>query len=140
MRHHGFFAPCGALALLVLGQAAAAQTTQPAAQPAAALRALTHERMLRGAERQFERLDANKDGFVDQAEYQAFVDAEIAKLRQRLLARFSANDTDKDGRLSRAEALEGREQWFQGIDANHDGVLDEAEFRAARQRVPAPAR
>lgn len=138
MINKAFAALGGALAVFTIQQAAA-QTTAPAqSRPpvAAAPRTLTHERMLKGAARQFERLDTNKDGFIDQAEYAAFVEAEIARLRLRLQARFTDNDTDKDGRLSRAEALAGRERWFQGIDANHDGVLDETEFRASRERGP----
>ena len=135
MRGKHFLSMLGATALLAAGQGAAAQATPPAAGTP---RVVTHDRVMQGANRQFDRLDANKDGFIDQAEYEAFINAEIAKLRERLMKRFTDDDTDKDGRLSRAEMLAGREKWFQSIDANHDGVLDEPEFRAARQRGPAP--
>ncbi len=86
----------------------------------------------------FDRMDLNKDGFVDRA------DRELAAA-QRRDAWFKAADTDGDGTLSRAEydaASEqrdarhgGRQQgpraqrgeWFAGLDKDKDGRISRAE-------------
>jgi len=51
---------------------------------------------LAAATARFERMDANKDGFIDQADREAWA-------KQRREARFKAVDTDGDGKLSQAE-------------------------------------
>lgn len=45
------------------------------------------------------------------------------------------NDTDGDGRVSRAEAPERMQAFFDRIDTNGDGFIDAAENNAARQRM-----
>jgi EF hand len=124
----------GYLKLLALGAAALAPLTASGAEAQQARgRAVTHERVMQRGGALFDRLDANKDGVIDQAEYEKFIGEETAKLRERLLKRFTDDDAGKDGKLTREEFLAGREQWFQGIDANRDCVLDESEFAAARK-------
>ncbi|MEO6517891.1 MAG: hypothetical protein ABIO17_02695 [Pseudoxanthomonas sp.] len=44
----------------------------------------------------FEQMDVNKDGFIDRADHEA-------RAKQRMDQWFTAADTDKDGKLSRAE-------------------------------------
>ena len=100
---------------------------------AAGGRTVTHDKVLQRGGVLFERLDANKDGFIDAAEYEKYVEEEIVKLRARLAKRFSGDDANADGKLTKEEYLGGLEKWFQGIDANHDGQLTSDEFNAARK-------
>ena len=104
-------------------------------------RAVSHERVMQSGQKMFDRLDTNKDGVVDAAEYAVYVEQEIAKLRARLQQRFADDNLAKDGRLTAAEFMAGREKWFQGLDTNHDGTIDEAEFAAGRKgpRAQGPA-
>lgn len=61
----------------------------------------------------FDAADTNHDGKVDRAEYDGFV-AELVLLY----------DTDRDGKLSRAEVATARDpSKFDVIDANHDESL-----------------
>jgi EF hand len=76
----------------------------------------------------FDTLDANKDGALSKDEMKAAHD----KMQARHVAR---NDTDRDGRLSRAEAV-GRPKLaenFDRIDSNGDGFLTTEEMKAARK-------
>lgn len=91
-----------------------------------------------------DRMDTNKDGFVDQQEAQAAAQAMMAGMgggqgggfrgrrfgNGQLLMRL---DRDGDGKLTRAEygAL------FDRVDTNRDGVVDSAEMAAARERMQA---
>ena len=68
----------------------------------------------------FEQMDANKDGFIDKA------DREL-RMKQRTDAWFAAADTDKDGKLSRAEMDASRSQRMQDHGMEHRGM-----------RMPAP--
>jgi Ca2+-binding EF-hand superfamily protein len=51
----------------------------------------------------FEKMDVNKDGFIDRADHQA-------RAEQRRSEWFASADTDKDGKLSQAELTAAREQ------------------------------
>lgn len=83
----------------------------------------------------FDQLDANHDGRIDASERPQHhgMGGEGGKgERGERLARF---DTDKDGRLSRAEVGDSRiAKHFDMIDANHDGFLTREELRAAMER------
>lgn len=108
-----------------------------------------------GAERIFEMLDANKDGFITEDEAlrmgagpqqgprggdQGQMDP--AQRWQRMLERFDAN---KDGAISREE-WQGPVETFERLDANRDGVITEDEVvrpadgdRQQRPQRPDPA-
>ena len=116
-----------AAAITIIGLGADAALAQ------AASRSVTHDRVMQRGGAQFERLDANKDGAIDQAEYEKFIDDEMAKLKARLLKRFTEDDANADAKLTREEFIAGLEKWFQGVDANHDGRLEQGEFEAARK-------
>ena len=79
------------------------------------------------------RYDANKDGVVDRAEWDAGQEA-----------RFRDLDTDKDGKLSKQEmfagnrsddrALERQDRLFRLIDRDRDGFVSKAEFMAQAEK------
>lgn len=67
---------------------------------------------------QMDRLDRNRDGAVDQSEYQAFMTSAFANL-----------DKNKDGSLRREEVGQIlNAQQFAATDANRDGRLTQDEF------------
>lgn len=117
-----------------------------AAAPANAHRGLRH----------FDRIDADKDGKVTRAEFDAAraarfaaIDAnkdgalEVSELRawKRTLpsrirdARFKALDADADGKIGADEFVAQRKEAFARIDANKDGKVDKAEFDAAFEKI-----
>jgi Ca2+-binding EF-hand superfamily protein len=92
--------------------------------------------------KQFEKLDTNKDGYLDKSELRRAAQLIVA-LRQKGGAGaikgptkadtldFDALDRNADGRLTRDE-VRGTplEPLFDQIDTNHDGRIDPAEFKA----------
>jgi len=86
------------------------------------------------------RYDANKDGFVDRAEWAAGQES-----------RFKQLDADKDGTLSKDEMysrtrqtpgatapndrmLERRDSYFRRMDSDRDGTVSKAEFMSQADR------
>lgn len=104
----------------------------------------------------FRRLDANNDGFIDEAEAkvlderrakqaaapgetQTQAPAQKPRPRRRSLTRTLAlMDTNGDGLLQKKEAPLGVQNEFPAVDANGDGALD-AEEAAAGDRARAAA-
>lgn len=87
--------------------------------------------------RHFESLDADCDGRVTRAEFEArHPGLETAGEA----ASFERFDTNRDGAISREEWTAGETRRFRRIDTNHDGVVTRAEFLADRRRVCAARR
>jgi hypothetical protein len=86
----------------------------------------------------FERADANKDGVVTRAEYEAArasgkIKQRHASMRGSAIVRlFDSADTNKDGRLSLEEAQQAALHDFDAADINHDGVLTPNAGKSAR--------
>jgi Ca2+-binding EF-hand superfamily protein len=83
------------------------------------------------AMRLFDKLDKNKDGYLDQNEFKALG----IRNGERL---FKEWDTNKDGRISRDEFVKGSMRQFMILDKNHDGFIDRNEFD--RKRIEEGAR
>ena len=82
----------------------------------------------RFAER-FDQVDANRDGQVSFEELRAFHAAHRGGHGKKFLKMV---DTDKDGKVSKAEALAAAAARFDRADADKDGVITEEERKAAR--------
>jgi Ca2+-binding EF-hand superfamily protein len=74
-------------------------------------------------------MDADKDGFLTKEELRSAAREFRGKHRRGL----KKMDTDADGNISRSE-WKGKEEMFNRLDANHDGMLTRDELRDARQR------
>lgn len=77
--------------------------------------AVTKAELTAALEARFAKLDANRDGKLDQA------DRAILR-QQRLDARFTALDTDKNGQISKAEFAAGHQGRDGKPDGQHDGM------------------
>ena len=106
----------------------------------------------------FDRLDANRDGSISRDE---FAKGREVRIEKRVITQggapgapgatqptrlnwrgammggglFKMADTDKDGRVSLAEATSGALQHFDMMDANRDGRVTPDERRAARGKM-----
>jgi Ca2+-binding EF-hand superfamily protein len=79
-------------------------------------------------EQAFDRMDADKDGFLTKEELRSAA----REFREKHQQRLREMDTDADGNISRSE-WKGKEEMFNRLDANHDGVLSRDELRGARK-------
>ena len=89
------------------------------------------------------RLDANKDGAISNAEFDAVHSKRADRVADRRSSRglagqaFATADTNKDGRVSLAEATATATAQFDKADANKDGTLTRDELRAGRKTAQA---
>ena len=77
----------------------------------------------------FDRMDADKDGFLTKEELRSAA----REFRGRHRNGLKEMDTDADGNISRSE-WKGKEEMFNRLDANHDGLLTREELREAGKR------
>jgi EF hand len=82
------------------------------------------DRVLKSGARQFEKLDLNHDGFIDQSEWNADIDMQIARLKARMAKRWVDMDIKKHNKVSREEFLADRAKWFAEVDADKTGTID----------------
>ncbi|MEZ5961985.1 MAG: hypothetical protein R3C30_16410 [Hyphomonadaceae bacterium] len=75
----------------------------------------------------FERLDADHDGYISEAE-RTNANRQGGQARRGL----EGTDTNHDGRISRAEMMNQPYRGFDRLDRNHDDVLSAEELEAAR--------
>ena len=81
----------------------------------------------------FVKLDTNKDGSLSRQEFDAVFPA---VRRPAGIPWFDSNDTDKNGRVSLAEATAASVATFDRTDTDRNGVISQAEMAAA-SRPPA---
>lgn len=120
------------------------------------VRRMGGERAMRDPNAAFDRLDANRDGSISRAEFASAREARIEKRvvvngqrqpgamrgmhgggagRMMGAAMLGMADTDRDGRVSLAEATSGALRHFDMIDSNRDGRITPEERAAARVHV-----
>lgn len=83
---------------------------------------------------QFKRLDRNGDGLVSLSEFPRLAKSTRPKA-QALKAVISHADRDGDGRVTRAEFVDGPAPLFDRADGDHDGRLSRKEVAAARDQL-----
>jgi Ca2+-binding EF-hand superfamily protein len=113
-----------------------------------ALSRLEAERSVPGLARQFDRVDANRDGQLTREEIMAWRTQKrreackaapercVARMQARLAERFRRADTDGNGALSLLEAEKSMPRLarrFDALDANRDGHITVEEILAARR-------
>jgi Ca2+-binding EF-hand superfamily protein len=85
----------------------------------------------------FDKADKNRDARVTQPEQAAFESEMRTEFKrhhaQAVAERFSKQDTNADGHLSRDEATKLSAERFDRIDENQDGKLTKAELTAQRE-------
>lgn len=98
------------------------------------------------ANRRFDQLDRNKDGYITQDELDAARGAmrgKMREMRERMNERWQAADKDGDGALSRSEAEAGMPMlWrrFDQLDKNKDGKITRDEMmQGRRMNAPRPS-
>ncbi len=83
---------------------------------------------------QFERLDRNDDGVVSLSEFPRLAKSNRPKA-QALKAVIQHADRDGDGRVTRAEFVDGPAPLFDRADRDHDGRLSRDEAAAVREQL-----
>jgi len=82
------------------------------------------------------KLDRTGDGKLTPEDFEL---AHYAATQARLKMMLERCDRDKDGRISKDEAMEHVGQRFDEFDANHDGFLDKSELEQALKHHNRPA-
>lgn len=85
---------------------------------------ITREDVLAAGDRQFDRLDRNKDGVLDKADFDALKKDTVAYRVARFIHQFGA---DKDGRVTREQFMAKAAQRFARMDVNGDGTISRDE-------------
>ncbi|CAN5556062.1 EF-hand domain-containing protein [soil metagenome] len=83
---------------------------------------------------QFARLDRNGDGVVSLSEFPRLAKSNRSKA-QSLKAVITHADRDGDGRVTRAEFVDGPAPLFDRADRDHDGRLSHDEVAALRDQL-----
>jgi Ca2+-binding EF-hand superfamily protein len=82
----------------------------------------------------FTKLDKNSDAVVDADERKASVDVILAKMKERIEARFTEVDANKDGKITKDESDAFDKKKFTDADKNGDQKLDRKELRETFHR------
>jgi len=93
---------------------------------------ITREEFHAARERLFGRLDRNGDGYMDKDDLTGRL-AGRQKAQGRLAELIAQFDRDGDGRLSKAEFVDGPTLAFDQADTDHNGQLSKQEVAAAKR-------
>jgi len=124
------------LVLAASGAQAAARTPGAALDKADANHDgyITHDEFKASRAAQFDRLDRNDDGVVSLSEFPRLAKSTRPKA-QTLKAVITHADRDGDGRVTRAEFVDGPAPLFDRADRDHDGRLSREEVTALRDQL-----
>jgi len=92
---------------------------------------VARDELLTSRAEQFASRDRNGDGFIDEADLGERAAAR-PRISQAMNAMITQLDTDKDGKLSKTEFVEGGAKLFDRADADSNGSLDAKELEAAK--------
>ena len=97
---------------------------------------ITREEFAAARARGFEKLDRDGDGIIRKADF-----SRLAKIKpeagQRLQRMIDAADTNRDGKVTRAEFAAAPAPMFDRADTDRDGMLSKTEADAARSALAA---
>ena len=85
---------------------------------------ITLDEVLASAEKRFARLDRNKDGVIDKADFDALRKDMVDYRVKRFIHSYGA---DKDGRVSREQFMAKAAERFARMDLNNDGTISRDE-------------
>ena len=103
--------------------------TSSFAQTALPKAGITLDRIMKSGAKQFDKLDLNHDGIVDEAEWSAHVEEMVAKLRNSQAKRWEDMDTSKLKKVSKQDFLASRAKWFAEVDSEGAGTIDGEKIR-----------
>lgn len=92
---------------------------------------ITREEFHAARERMFVRLDRNGDGYIDKDDMSGRLTGR-QKTQERLAELVTQLDRDDDGRVSKAEFVDGPTPLFDRADTDHNGELSKEEVAAIR--------
>jgi EF-hand domain pair/EF hand len=95
---------------------------------------ITREEFHAARERLFARLDRNGDGYIDEDDMSGRL-AGRQKAQERLAELVSQLDSDRDGRVSKTEFIDGPTPLFDRADTDHNGELSKDEVAAMKQKL-----
>ncbi|MDZ4375012.1 MAG: EF-hand domain-containing protein [Phenylobacterium sp.] len=95
---------------------------------------ITRAEYVEGRRARFAKMDRDGDGYVSEADLPRLVRKRAGDRLERAIDGLDAN---RDGRLSRAEFVEGPARLFELADVNRDGRIDRAEQGRLAERIAA---
>jgi Ca2+-binding EF-hand superfamily protein len=95
---------------------------------------ITREEFHAARERMFVRLDRNGDGYIDKDDMSGRLTGR-QKTQERLAELVTQLDRDDDGRVSKAEFVDGPTPLFDRADTDHNGELSKEEVAAIRAEL-----
>jgi Ca2+-binding EF-hand superfamily protein len=95
---------------------------------------ITREEFHAARERAFTKLDRNGDGYIDKDDLSGRL-AGRQKAQERLAQLVTQLDQDGDGRVSKAEFVDGPTPLFDRADADHNGELSRDEVAAMKKKL-----
>jgi hypothetical protein len=95
---------------------------------------VTREEFHVARERAFTRLDHNSDGYIDKDDLSGRL-AGRQKAQERLAQLVAQLDKDGDGRVSKAEFVDGPTPLFDRADTDHNGELSGGEVGGIKDKI-----
>lgn len=93
---------------------------------------VTRAEFIAARARNFDTVDANRDGRLSLAEVAAVATGSLERMAVRL--NFGHFDRNRDGRLTRSELNAGPTPAFDRVDRDRDGVISPGEFASWQSR------